>query len=191
MLRRGLRLPAGYPRRVAERAGPRAGSPTFVAIDFETAGYQPDSACAVAVVRVEGGQVVRREVRLLRPPRQEVLFSHLHGITWATVAHKETFVQSWPSLAELLEGAQFLAAHNAAFDRGVLSACCAAAGLEAPALPFVCTVRLARRVWGIYPTRLPDVCARLGLPLHHHNALSDAEACAGIVVAALRQGARF
>jgi len=27
---------------------------------------------------------------------------------------------------------------------------------------FVCTVRLARQAWGIYPTKLPDVAARLG-----------------------------
>jgi DNA polymerase-3 subunit epsilon len=45
-------------------------------------------------------------------------------------------------------------------------------------------VRLARRVWGIYPTRLSDVCRRLGIPLRHHDAASDAEACARIVIAA-------
>jgi len=34
---------------------------------------------------------------------------------------------------------------------------------------------------------LPDVCRHLGLPLQHHNALSDAEACANIVLAAVSE----
>jgi DNA polymerase-3 subunit epsilon len=31
---------------------------------------------------------------------------------------------------------------------------------------------------------LPNVCSYLGIPLDHHNAASDAEACARIVLAA-------
>jgi DNA polymerase III subunit epsilon len=34
--------------------------PTFTAIDFETANYFRDIACAVGLVRVERGRVVRR-----------------------------------------------------------------------------------------------------------------------------------
>jgi DNA polymerase-3 subunit epsilon len=50
-------------------------------------------------------------------------------------------------------------------------------------------MELARKTWRIYPTRLPDVCAHLGLALKHHDPASDAEACARIVIAARRQGA--
>ena len=45
-------------------------------------------------------------------------------------------------------------------------------------------MREARRVWGVRPTKLPDVCRYLGLSLTHHDALSDAEAAAQIVIAA-------
>jgi DNA polymerase-3 subunit epsilon len=55
---------------------------TFVAIDFETADDGRDSACAVALVRVENLEIVRRETRFVRPPRRQFRFSHLHGITW-------------------------------------------------------------------------------------------------------------
>ena len=51
-------------------------------------------------------------------------------------------------------------------------------------LPFLCTVKLARATWNLYPTKLPDVCRHLGLDLDHHDAASDANACARIVVAA-------
>jgi DNA polymerase-3 subunit epsilon len=43
---------------------------------------------------------------------------------------------------------------------------------------------LARKKWKLYPTKLPDVCRYLDIPLNHHEALSDAMACAKIVIAA-------
>jgi DNA polymerase-3 subunit epsilon len=157
---------------------------TFVAIDFETADHGPDSACAVALVRVEKDVIVHRERRLIRPPRREFAFTWVHGITWADVARAPAFADVWRGVQAVLDGAAFLAAHNAPFDRGVLQACCHAAGLRPPALPFLCTVQLARERWRIYPTKLPDVCRVLGIPLVHHEPLSDAEACARIVIAA-------
>jgi DNA polymerase-3 subunit epsilon len=164
-----------------------AGPGTFVAIDFETSDRGSDSACAVAMVRVEGLEIVERRVQLLRPPRPRFVFTYIHGITWQDVADKPTFAQAWPELAEMLDGAEQLAAHNAGFDRGVLQTCCHFAGHAMPQLPFICTMHLARRTWGIYPTKLSDVCRRLGLPLRHHDPASDAEACARIVIAARRQ----
>jgi DNA polymerase-3 subunit epsilon len=163
------------------------GSTAFVAIDFETADRGLDSACAVALVRVEGLEIVRRAVCLLRPPRRYFQFTYLHGITWDMVAEQPTFAELWPQLAKILDGVGFLAAHHAPFDRGVLQACCQGAGLAPPGLPFQCTVQLARKTWRIYPTRLPDVCSYLGLPLRHHDPASDAEACAQIVIAARKQ----
>jgi DNA polymerase-3 subunit epsilon len=156
----------------------------FIAIDFETADYQPDSACAVALVRVEGSRIVSRSQFLIRPPRQKFIFSYLHGITWEMVKGSPTFGELWSEIEPLLADVQFLAAHNAPFDRGVLKVCCAAHGLKQPRLPFLCTVKLARRIWRLFPTKLPHVCDYLGIPLDHHNAASDAEACARIVIAA-------
>jgi DNA polymerase-3 subunit epsilon len=161
-----------------------ANGPSFVAIDFETADHGADSACAVALVRVEEGEIVRREVKLIRPPRQRFDFTYLHGISWRDVEGQPTFGEVWPRLTPLLQDVEFLAAHNACFDRGVLRACCVAAGLSVPDLPFTCTMLLARHTWRIFPTKLPDVCKYLGLPLNHHDAASDAEACARIVIAA-------
>jgi DNA polymerase-3 subunit epsilon len=156
----------------------------FVAIDFETADTGQDSACAVGLVRVEGGAIVARISSLIRPPRTWFEFTGIHGITWDDVRDHPTFRDLWPQLRPILDGVEFLAAHNASFDRAVMEACCRAAGLTPPALPFQCTVRVARRVWGIFPTKLPDVCRSLGIPLRHHDPASDAEACARILIAA-------
>ena len=158
--------------------------PSCVAIDFETADYGADSACAVGLVRVEDGRIVRRESRLIRPPRSEFAFTWIHGITWDDVRNQPTFGQVWPELSDIFDGVEFIGAHNAPFDRGVMRSCCAAAGLTPPDLPFKCTVQVARKTWSIRPTKLDNVCKALGIPLKHHDAASDAEACARILIAA-------
>jgi DNA polymerase III subunit epsilon len=161
-----------------------AAPPCFVAIDFETADNGRDSACAVALVRVVGEEIVERAHWLIRPPRRMFLFTHVHGITWERVAREPTFAELWPRIDEKLHGVDFVAAHSASFDRSVLRACCEQARLPVPELRFECTVLLARAAWGLHPTKLPDVCRHLKLALKHHDALSDAEACARIVLAA-------
>ena len=82
----------------------------------------------------------------------------------------------------MLEGAHFLVAHNAGFDRAVLRACCAKAGLPMPPLRFKCTVKWSRRTFDLPRANLPTVSEHLGIELDHHQALSDAEACARIMM---------
>jgi DNA polymerase-3 subunit epsilon len=170
--------------RGSQSISPNPASPQFAAIDFETADYGRDSACALAVVRVDGDRIVDRAHFLIRPPRRSFAFTYLHGISWADVADAPTFRQLWPRIRSSFDGVDFLAAHNAPFDRSVLRACCEKAGVALPEIVFRCTVRLARAVWQLRPTTLPAVCAHLSIPLRHHDALSDAEACARIVIAA-------
>ncbi len=161
---------------------------TFVAIDFETADTGRDSACAVALVRVEGARITQRVTRLIQPPRRTFEFTHIHGIRWRDVQDQPVFAQVWPELEPFLQGASFMVAHNASFDQGVLYACCSLARLEPPALPFACTMRLARQAWSLRPTRLPDLCRHLGIPLKHHDPASDAEACASAMIVLRKEG---
>lgn len=163
---------------------------TFLAIDFETANQGRDSACAVGVAVGRNGRMVASESYLIRPPTSDFFFTDIHGLSWADVRDAPTFGELWPTLRGWIENAEFLVAHNAPFDRGVLHACCSTYTLPAPHLPFECTVRLARSQWRIYPTKLPDVCRHLGIALRHHDALSDAEACARIVLEAQAEGWR-
>jgi len=165
------------------RRATRNAASAFAAIDFETANSSRDSACAVAIVRVENAIVVAKHRWLLRPPTPEFSFTHVHGIAWRDVRNAPTFSEAWPEAARLAAGVEFLAAHNASFDRSVLYACARFAGMRLPATPFQCSMLLARHRLGIYPTTLPEVCRRLAIPLRHHDVLSDAEACARIVIA--------
>ena len=160
----------------------------FAAIDFETADYGRDSTCALSVVVAEKGKIVARESSLIRPPRRDFIFTYLHGISWGNVANKPVFRQVWKDFKKLLRGVDFIAAHNASFDRTVLHTCCEAASIEPPEVDFLCTMKLARRQWGVFPTKLPDVCRHFGFQLDHHDAASDALACAKIVLQAQKTG---
>ena len=159
----------------------------FAAIDFETADPGPDSACSVAIIIGEGTDILETKHVYIRPPRSNIRFTHVHGITWDDVKNCPPFGDLWPTLEGLFAGSRFIAAHFAPFDRGVLNACCEAAGFTPPKIPFECTVKIARQSWNLYPTKLPDVCRHLEIPLQHHNALSDATACAKIVIEARKK----
>ena len=161
---------------------------SFVAIDFETANDNRDSACSVGLVVGREGKIEVSRTFLIRPPAPEFRFTWVHGLDWEDVRGAPTFGELWPTLCPWIKSAEFVAAHNAPFDRSVLRACCATYGVAAPRKPFVCTVQLARSQWGIYPTTLPHVCRRLRIPLNHHESGSDAEACARIVLAAEAAG---
>jgi DNA polymerase-3 subunit epsilon len=154
----------------------------FTAIDFETSDYARDCACAVGLARVEDCRITRTAYRLIRPPRQNMRFTEIHGLTWEDVENEPVFRDLWPDLAGFFEDIDFITAHNAPFDKSVLYACCAAAGVKAPPQPFICTVKLSRTELGLKPATLSHVCRHLSIPLRHHNALSDAEACAKIMI---------
>jgi len=161
-------------------------APIFVALDFETASYTRDSACAIGMVRMAGGRILDSEAFLIRPPSRRFVFTWLHGITWEMVKDAPTFAELLPKLNGFIDGARFVAAHNAGFDRGVFRSSCECYGLEVPAHRYVCTVNVARDLWNIRPTKLPDVCKHLGIDLgRHHDAAADALACARIVSCAI------
>jgi DNA polymerase-3 subunit epsilon len=134
------------------------------------------------LVRVTNGAIVDTARRLIRPPKSTIKHTSIHGLRWADLKDQPRFCEVWTELSHMLDGADFLAAHWAAFDKSVLRASCMGAGMVPPDLPFLCTVALAREAWNIYPTKLPDVARALELSLDHHEPLSDALACANIVL---------
>jgi DNA polymerase-3 subunit epsilon len=160
----------------------------FAALDFETADYGRDSACSLSVVIVNNSEVVAKWHSLIQPPRRTFLFTYLHGISWNDVKGKPKFDEIMPEIRSLLDQVDFVAAHNASFDRSVLRACCESYGIGHIELPFVCTVKLARKAWSLKPAALPNVCSHLKIPLKHHDAESDSHACAQILLSALSQG---
>ncbi len=158
----------------------------FTAIDFETANPKRNSACAVGLVRVEGGRIVEERSFLIRPPSRWFKFTYIHSITWDDVKDQPTFKELWPEIAPFIFAGEFLVAHNASFDYSVLKSTCEHYGIPLPQLDFKCTVKMARNQLGIRPANLGNVCKVLEIPLeNHHDALCDAKACAHIVLRAI------
>jgi len=159
----------------------------FLAVDVETNGCAGDECelTEVGAVLVGGGELHDRFESLVavhRPLSRGI--ERLTGITQSTVSVAEPPEVVLPRLAERLRG-RVLVAHSAAFDRRVLRAAFARAGLAWPDPPALCTVALARRFAPLVrQRRLPALADALGIEVSgHHRALPDAEACAQIFCA--------
>jgi DNA polymerase III subunit epsilon len=158
----------------------------YVAIDFETANQSRASACSMAAVTVENGQIVNSAYCLIRPPvlRFNYWNTKIHGITAQDVADKPTFAELWPRIRPHLEN-KLVIAHNAAFDIGVLRSMLDEYDLPHPHFRYACTVAIARRVWADSENyKLSTLAKRLAIEFDHHNALHDARACALIALSA-------
>lgn len=152
----------------------------FTAIDFETAtAYHP---CSVGIVTVENSIIVDEFVTLIKPPNNQ--FSsftiQVHGIRPRDTMHAKNFVQVFPEIKKRLQN-RIVVAHNESFDRNVLIKSMALYGLDYADLNLAsrweCTVKIYKAK-GLKPTKLSDCCRAMQIQLNHHEALSDARACA-------------
>ncbi len=158
----------------------------FTAIDFETANGFRGSPCAVGLTKVRGGRVVDEASWLMRPPSGHDHFEYhnvrIHGIRSEDVAGRPRFGELFPEIGAFI-GDDILAAHNAAFDLGVIRSGLEVSGLRGPAYDYVCTVMLSRRCYSLVSNSLPFAAEEAGVPLvNHHDAAEDARACAGILI---------
>ncbi len=155
---------------------------TFTAIDFETATGKPSSACAVGIITVENGLIVDEYASLIQPPNNEYSYFNIkvHGITENDTADVLIFRDIYPEIKKRIAG-KTIVAHNESFDRNVLINSMAFYGLEYSDLcipsKWECTLKIYRQK-GYKPASLDVCCQRQGINLNHHEALSDARACA-------------
>jgi DNA polymerase III subunit epsilon len=153
----------------------------FVAIDFETA-IRRDSACAVGIVTVENGEIIEEYCQLIQPPGNKYAWytTKVHGLTAHDTADAPTFLDVYPELEKRLMG-KTVVAHNESFDRGVMQENMRLHGLDYSNLllpdKWECTKLIYQRK-GYKPCSLNALCDHFAIDLDHHEALSDARACA-------------
>jgi len=146
---------------------------TFTAIDFETAQGYRWSICQVGLVRYENGLILKELNLLVQPPDNYYWdqFSDLHGLSAQDTVTAPTFGVVWPLIQTYIEG-QCVVAHNGfGFDFVCLRESLAFYGLNEPDYDKHCTYKL-------YRDNLASLCSKHEIPLNHHDALSDARACA-------------
>ncbi len=152
----------------------------FVAIDFETAINH--HICAVGIVTVENGKIIDEYYSLIQPPNNEYDWHNIqvHGITESDTQNAPTFNKVYPEIKKRLQGITIVA-HNETFDRSVLQKTMVENGLDYSELNiserWECTMKIYRGK-GYKPYKLDACCKIQGIELNHHEALSDARACA-------------
>ena len=159
---------------------------SFVSIDFETATSERNSACAVGVVLFEQGSPTDTLSLLIRPPgnRYDGFNTMIHGIGPSDTRRSPGFPEVWEQVAQMLDG-RLVIAHNTAFDLSVLRRSAEHHGYKPDPFPFACTYRTARSAMPDATSWSLDVLADdFGIPLSHHDPLSDALA-AGLLWLAL------
>lgn len=157
---------------------------SFASIDFETANYEPTSACSVGITVVRKGEIKETFSSLIKPEPFYFVpeFIDIHGIRPEHTACAADFEEVWTEMERRINGLP-LFAHNAPFDKKVLLSCLRFYGIKFEEPEFFCTCRLARSAWPHFSNhKLSTVCQMLKIPLNHHRADSDALACAMIAL---------
>ncbi len=162
----------------------------FTAIDFETPTSPNDSICAVGIVTVENGKIIDEYHSLIKPPNNEYSWhnTEVHGITAEDTQHSVSFDKIYPEIRKRLQG-KLVVAHNEAFDRSVLQKTMAFYGLDYAELQIAdcweCTMKMCKAN-DKYPNgKLDECCEVASIELNHHEALSDARACAELYMSAV------
>jgi DNA polymerase-3 subunit epsilon len=157
----------------------------FASIDFETANSSRSSACQLGIALVDNGRVQKTHSWLIRP--EPAVFDprcvSIHGITKVRVQDAPSFAQIWPEVCDLI-GDAVLVAHHAAFDMSVLIESLKHNGLAIPTKRYLCTMKLAQSRWCFPSVSLGFLAPALGIELRHHDAESDAIACAKVLLKA-------
>jgi len=146
---------------------------SFTAIDFETAHGKRYSICQVGLVRVEDGTITEQLSILVQPPDNFFWdkFIEIHGITPEQTASAPTFDRVWHQVEPYILNKNVIAHNGFAFDFPCLSLTLEYYGIETPEYKGYCTYR-------IFGENLASLCKKNKIPLNHHDALSDAMACA-------------
>jgi DNA polymerase-3 subunit epsilon len=162
----------------------------FIAMDFETAAYSRDSAISIGLVKYHNYKPVESYYSLIRPPKLYVRpdFTQIHGLTIDDVKDAPNFKHIWETEVKEFIGTTILAAHNAAFDMGVLKAVLGYYNLPIPGLQYFCSCRLSKKVWPVYKSHsLSNLAKTFNIVYDAHNALADAETCGKIITLCERE----
>lgn len=170
---------------VADESGITKKTPDFVVVDVETSCSRVSSICQIGIVGFRGG-AVSFEYETLVDPRDHFsgFNTRIHGITAQHVAGRPCFADVHDIVHSHLAGRTTVA--QSYFDKGALAGACRVHDRRVIETTWLDSVRVAKRVWPELASHKLNVVARhLGIPLKHHDALSDARAAGMIVVKAI------
>jgi DNA polymerase-3 subunit epsilon len=162
-------------------------TPDFVVIDVETACSNVSSICQIGIVGFRDNAVLFEYETLVDPRDRFSSFNtRIHGIAAHHVVGQPCYDDVHDTVDAHLSGRTTVA--HSYFDKGALAAACRAHGRAMVRTTWLDSVRVAKRAWPeLGSHRLNVVSKHLGIPLRHHDALSDARAAGLIIVRAMEQ----
>ncbi len=155
----------------------------YIAFDVETPNSRNNRMSSIGLAVVEGGEIVDSFYSLVDPECHFDYFNvALTGITPEMVKGRPTFPELWEKIEPIMSSGM-LVAHNAPFDMSVLAKCLRDYGIVwRPRVGYCCTCQMAKRLMpGLPNHKLNTLCDELVIALDHHDAGSDARACAEIL----------
>ena len=162
----------------------------IVCFDVETPNRRNDRMSSIGIAVVENRVITDEFYSLVNPeePFDDFNIALTH-ITPEMASEAPTFAELWKKIGNIMKSG-LLCAHNAQFDMSVLSKCLRSYSIPLASSKYICTCRMGKRLLPyIENHKLDTVCRDLMIPLDHHNALSDAKACAEILIHMLSKGA--
>ncbi len=162
----------------------------YIVFDVETPNRANDRMSAIGITVIEDCRIADSFFSLVDPETHFDYFNtRLTGISSQTVKGAPTFAELWERIEPLMNSG-ILAAHNAVFDMGVLKKCLHHYGIEwKSAAKYLCTVQAGRRLLPGISHSLNVMCDYYGIHLDHHQADSDSNACAEILLRYIKSGA--
>lgn len=164
----------------------------FIAIDFETANSNNNSACSMGLVQVRNKEIIDKKYYLIQPPNMEFDKRNIevHGITYDDVKDIPKFSEIWKDIKHYFNG-NIIIAHNAQFDMSVLKCLDLEYGLNIPDFQYLCSIPISTKACRGVKNSLKERAEHLGIDLgQHHNALDDATTCANIVIETINRTKR-
>jgi len=155
----------------------------FTAIDFETSQGKRWSICQVGIVRVENQIITEQLSILVQPPSNYYWnnFIDIHGIRPEQTENAPTFDIIWHQIKPFIKDQNVVAHNGFGFDFQCLKQTLEYYNILLPEFTGHCTYRLFNK-------NLASLCEKYEIPLIHHDALSDARACAELFLIYLKDG---
>lgn len=162
----------------------------FIAFDLEMPGQKELRISAIGITVVEKGEIVDSYFHLVNPETEfDPFVIDLVGITPQMVENEPTFPEIWREIEDIMNSG-VLVAHGAPGDLRTLCACLDHYGIRwKDKIDYLCTCDIGI---AFYPHlehySLDYLCEHIGVKLDHHNALSDSEGCARLIIDYMENG---
>ena len=161
----------------------------FIVFDVETPNLKNNRMSSIGVTLIEDKKIIGSYSSLINPETTFDKFNvDLTGINEDLVKDAPTFPEVWKKIQPFFDSG-ILVAHNAKFDLSVLKQCLNDYGIKwKDQVPYICTVQIGRKFYPNMSHKLNVMSEYFGIELNHHQADSDCNACAEILLNYMKDG---